>query len=82
MRRPNLLIVYAVILISNAVINHFGVRLVAWLNDFSVTVHIIGVIVIVGALFLFAPKQPRPFVPMFNSSAPRSRPVRARSNWF
>jgi amino acid transporter len=57
----NLLIVYAVILISHAMINHFGIRLVAWLNDFSVTVHIIGVIVIVGALLLFAPKQPLGF---------------------
>lgn len=57
----NLLIVYAVILLSHALINHYGIRLVAWLNDFSVTVHIIGVIVIVGALLLFAPKQPASF---------------------
>src|SRR5262245_21109677 len=54
----NLLLVYAAILISHALINHFGIRLVARLNDLSVTVHIIGVIVIVGALLLFAPKQP------------------------
>lgn len=54
----NILIVYAVVLTSHAAINHFGIRLVARLNDFSVTVHIIGVILIVGALFLFAPKQP------------------------
>src|SRR6266536_5581554 len=51
----NLLIVYAVILLSHALINHFGIRLVARLNDFSVTVHIVGVIVIVGALLIFAP---------------------------
>ncbi|HMV48013.1 MAG TPA: amino acid permease [Blastocatellia bacterium] len=57
----NLLVVYAAILLSHALINHFGIRLVARLNDFSVTVHIIGVIVIVGALFLFAPKQPISF---------------------
>ena len=49
----------ACILLSHALINHFGIRLVAWLNDFSVTVHIVGVIAIVGALLLFAPKQPR-----------------------
>jgi amino acid transporter len=54
----NILIVYAVILLSHALINHYGIRLVAWLNDFSVTVHIIGVVLIVAALFLFAPKQP------------------------
>jgi len=53
-----LLGVYAIILLSHAVINHFGIRLVAWLNDFSVTVHVAGVILIVGALLLFAPKQP------------------------
>ncbi|MGE0129744.1 MAG: amino acid permease [Blastocatellales bacterium] len=57
----NLLVVYAAILLSHALINHFGIRLVAWLNDFSVTVHIVGVIVIVGALLLFAPKQPASF---------------------
>lgn len=57
----NLLIVYAVILFSHALINHTGIRLVAWLNSFSVTVHIIGVLVIVGALLIFAPKQPVSF---------------------
>ncbi len=57
----NLLIVYAVILLSHGIINHFGIRVVAWLNDFSVTVHIIGVIVIVGVLLFFAPKQPVSF---------------------
>src|SRR5262249_9282356 len=57
----NLLLVYGLILLSHALINHFGIRLVAWLNDFSVTVHIVGVIVIVGALLAFAPKQPAGF---------------------
>ena len=57
----NLLSVYAVILLSHALINHFGIRLVAWLNDLSVTVHILGIIVIVGALLVFAPKQPASF---------------------
>ena len=56
-----LLAVYAAVLLSHALINHFGIRLVAWLNDFSVTVHVVGVIVIVGALLLFAPKQPVSF---------------------
>ncbi|HKX27476.1 MAG TPA: amino acid permease [Blastocatellia bacterium] len=59
--RPNQLMVYAGILISHALINHFGIRVVARLNDFSVTVHIVGVVVIVGALLLFAPKQPASF---------------------
>jgi amino acid transporter len=54
----SILAVYAAILLSHAVINHFGIRLVARLNDLSVTVHIVGVIAIVGALVVFAPKQP------------------------
>src|SRR5947199_3141926 len=53
--------VYAAILLSHAVINHFGIRLVAWLNDLSVTVHVVGVVAIVGALFVLAPKQPLTF---------------------
>ena len=59
--QKNLLLVYAVILLSHAAINHFGIRIVAWLNDFSVTVHIVGVLIIVGALLFFAPKQPLGF---------------------
>lgn len=57
----NLLLVYAAILTSHALINHYGIRLVALLNDFSVGVHIIGVFAIVAALFIFAPKQPPAF---------------------
>jgi amino acid transporter len=56
-----LLLVYAAILVSHGLINHFGIRLVSWLNDFSVTVHILGVLVIVGALLIFAPKHPVSF---------------------
>jgi amino acid transporter len=55
------LAVYAAVLLSHAVINHVGIRLVARLNDFSVTVHVVGVIAIVGSVLLFAPKQPVSF---------------------
>jgi len=58
---PTILMVYAVILICHGMINHYGIRPVAWLNDSSVTVHIVGVVVIVGVLLLFAPKQPVSF---------------------
>src|SRR5437867_1535602 len=61
MTTTSILTVYAGILLSHAVINHFGIRLVARLNDFSVTVHVVGVIAIVGALIFFAPKQPIAF---------------------
>jgi len=57
----SILAVYACILLSHALINHFGIRLVARLNDLSVTVHIVGVASIIGALVLFAPKQPVEF---------------------
>src|SRR6185295_3972519 len=57
----NRLAVYAAILISHALINHYGIRFVALLNDLSVAVHIIGVFAIVAALFIFAPKQPLSF---------------------
>jgi len=55
------LAVYAVVLLSHAAINHLGIRLVARLNDLSVTVHVAGVIAIVGSVAVFAPKQPIAF---------------------
>jgi amino acid transporter len=58
----NLLLLYAILLVSHGVINQFGIKLVAWLNDFSVTVHIVGLAVLVGALLIFAPKQPITFL--------------------
>jgi amino acid transporter len=57
----NLLMVYVAILLSHALINHYGIRLVARLNDLSVAVHLLGIIAIVGALLVFAPKQPAGF---------------------
>ncbi len=61
MTATNILAVYACILVSHALINHIGITLVARLNDLSVTVHVIGVIVIVGVLMALAPKQPAGF---------------------
>lgn len=57
----NVLIVYGAVLLSHAVINHVGIRLVARLNDLSVAVHVVGVFAIVGAVLFFAPKQPIAF---------------------
>jgi amino acid transporter len=53
---------FAFILVNQGILNHYGIRLVAILNDLSVTVHIAGVAVVVVALFLFVPKQPVPFL--------------------
>jgi amino acid transporter len=69
-----LLGVYASLLLSQALINHFSTRWVAWLNDFSVTVHILGVAVLIGALWIFAPKRPLHFLLAARSSSPIHAP--------
>jgi amino acid transporter len=56
-----LLVVYGLVLASHGLINHYGIRLVSRLNDASVAVHIAGVAAIIGALLIFAPKQPVSF---------------------
>ncbi len=53
---------YALVLASHAAVNAVSVRLVAILNDFSATVHVVGVLVIVGALFAFGRAQPVEFL--------------------
>jgi amino acid transporter len=58
----NLYCMFAFILLNQGILNHYGVRLVAILNDVSVTVHIAGVALVVLALFFLAPKQPVPFL--------------------
>jgi amino acid transporter len=58
----NLLLMFTFILITQGALNHYGVKLVALLNDFSVTVHIAGVVILVAALLFFAPKQPVGFL--------------------
>ena len=65
------LFVYAGVLLSHAVLNHLGVRLVARLNDLSAWVHIAGVAVLVGALVLFAPHQGAEFLLTRFTDAPR-----------
>ncbi|HEY4000415.1 MAG TPA: amino acid permease [Candidatus Xenobia bacterium] len=57
----NTYLLFLLILLSHGLINHVGIRLVSWLNDLSVPVHILGVVVIVGALVLTAHRQPLGF---------------------
>ncbi len=54
---PHILLVYAVALFLHGLLNTFGVRLVAILNNISVWWHIIGVVVIVVVLFIKAPQH-------------------------
>ena len=53
---------YAALLLSHAVLNHVGVKVVAALNTVSAWYHVLGVIVLVGAVMFFAKKQPLSFL--------------------
>jgi len=68
----NLLGMFGFILVTQALLNHYGIRLVALLNDGSVAVHIVGVIVLVAALFFLAPRQPVDFLLLGVNSNGRS----------
>lgn len=59
--RPTILAVYVAILLSHAVLNHIGVRVVAILNDLSAWYHLVGVAIFVGAL-AFATRQNAAFL--------------------
>lgn len=58
----NVFLMFVFTLVVHGLINHYGVQLVAILNDASVAVHIVGVIVIVAAVFWLAPVQPVRFL--------------------
>lgn len=50
--RPVTIAIFGIVLFLHGLLNTFGVRLVALLNDISVWWHIIGVVIIVGALVI------------------------------
>jgi amino acid transporter len=52
------MLVFTGLVVSQAVLNHIGIRVVACLNDLSAIYHIAGVALIVGGLAFFAAKQP------------------------
>jgi amino acid transporter len=56
------LALYALVLVSHAVLNHVGVKVVAALNTVSAWYHVLGVAVLVGAVLVLAPKQPVSFL--------------------
>ncbi len=60
--RGAVLTLYAGLLLSHAVLNHVGVKVVAALNTVSASYHVIGVLVMVGAVLFFAKKQPLSFL--------------------
>ena len=63
---------FAFILFNQGLLNQFGVKLVAILNDLSVTVHILGVAALVAAVFWLAPLQPVAFLTSAVNSNGRS----------
>jgi len=77
-KNSTILIVYGLVLLSQGLINHYGVRWVARLNDLSVAVHILGVVILIAALWFFAPKQPLSFLLKASSVGP---PIRAPYGW-
>lgn len=60
--RASVLWLYAGLLLSHAVLNHVGVKVVAALNTVSAWYHVLGVAVLVGAVLIFAKKQPVSFL--------------------
>ncbi|MHB1683877.1 MAG: amino acid permease [Bacilli bacterium] len=54
------LVIYAVLLAVQLLLNLLGVNVVSLLNSISAWWHLIGVAVIVGALLMFAPLHPHP----------------------
>jgi amino acid transporter len=50
------------ILLSHAILNHVGVRVVAKLNTVSAWYHVLGVAILVGTVALFAPKRDLSFL--------------------
>jgi amino acid transporter len=55
--KGQLLTVYGVILLSHALLNHVGIKIVAKLNDISAVYHMLGVGIIIGALAYFGPSH-------------------------
>ena len=68
----NVFLMFAFTLVVHALINHYGVRLVAVLNNLSVGIHVAGVAAIVIAIFWLAPRQPVGFLAEGVNSSGRS----------
>jgi amino acid transporter len=50
--------VFVLIVLGHGVLNLFWVRIVAWLNDFSATVHLVGVAILLALLFSLGRTHP------------------------
>lgn len=61
------LIIYAIILLSQAYMNSLGINFVSMLNNISAWWHIGGVVIISGLLLFFVPHHEHPFQFMYNT---------------
>ena len=62
----NIFLVFAFTLLIHGILNQYGVKLVARLNDISVSVHLVGVIALVAIVLALAPLQPVAFLAIPN----------------
>jgi amino acid transporter len=60
--RAHVFPLFVAILASHALLNHVGIKVVSLLNVVSAWYHVAGVAVLVGAVLVFAPKQPLSFL--------------------
>jgi amino acid permease (GABA permease) len=68
---PHVVLAYAIVLALHGVLNQFGVRLVALLNDISVWWHLLGVLIIVAVL-AFVPSHHQSFSFVFGHTVNRT----------
>ncbi|HVA65460.1 MAG TPA: amino acid permease [Elusimicrobiota bacterium] len=59
--QAHLLGIYCLLLLSHGLINHYGIHLVAMLNDLSVWYHIAVTLGLAAIFWFFAPRQPLSF---------------------
>lgn len=60
--------IYAALLLSHALLNHFGIKVVAWLNNFSAWYHIAVVALLIAALLRAGLQQPISFLATAHST--------------
>ncbi len=77
---PYLILVYGVVLAIHALLNTFGVRIVAFLNDVSVWWHIAGVIIIVAVTTVFNQHSTTDIGTVFTTFVDRTGAT-ADANW-
>ncbi len=62
---------YTVLLFTHAGLNHIGIKVVAWLNNFSAWYHIVVVFILIGALCVKGFVQPLSFLFTYQSADPK-----------